>query len=130
MTCYLYTVADLPNGFRFPDSFLRAVSTNPMPDIDPWWFLCEFKDSADFWLAELKRQYPDRSLVPFAKLGAFDDIACFDGADKTGDPVVFYVHSFASPGWEDRGFLPNFSDWLKAAPETTIEVGPGNHEGG
>ena len=45
-----------------------------------------------------------------------DDIACFDASiDSADDPIVFYVHAFASPGWEDRGSVANFNEWLKQA---------------
>jgi hypothetical protein len=65
----------------------------------------------------LKRQYPARQLVPFALWEGSDDVACFDGGAESGDPVVYYVHAYASPGWEDRGHVRNFAEWLEAAKE-------------
>jgi len=63
----------------------------------------------------VKGKYPTRKLIPFAKLNYSDDIVCFDGADTSEDPKIYYVHAFASAGWEDRGYTDNFSGWLKMA---------------
>jgi hypothetical protein len=65
----------------------------------------------------LQEQFPYRTLVPFAKTGASDDVACFDGTDTSGDPKVLLIHTFCSPGWEDRGSVDNFDEWLKAVEE-------------
>jgi hypothetical protein len=54
-------------------------------------------------------------LFPFAKVNCPDNIVCFDGEDTSGDPKVYYIHAFASPGWEDRGYADNFTEWLKMA---------------
>ncbi|MDQ0651383.1 hypothetical protein [Pseudomonas cedrina] len=110
---YLYPASVLPTGFLFSKDYLDFISQNSIPDLEPWWFLCEFKDHAEYWLNELARQYPDLRFIPFAKLEDSDDFACFDGGDRTGDPTVIYVHAFASQGWETRGSVMNFSEWLK-----------------
>jgi hypothetical protein len=86
-----------------------------IPDIDPWYFIFEFKESSSFWMIEVKRQYPSRTLVPFAKVNCSDNIVCFDGEDTSGVPKVYYIHTFASVGWEDRGYADNFIEWLKMA---------------
>jgi hypothetical protein len=121
MSCYLFSPESLPEGFVFPPSFLAFVAKEPIPYLEPWWFLCEFQKSADFWLAETHRQYPDRKLIPFAKKSGTDDVACFDGASRAPDPKVYYVHAFASPGWEDRGSASNFAEWLQSAEKESIE---------
>lgn len=121
MAHYLYSKQELPQGFSFPSSFLDIVNRDPVLDLDPWWFLYEFEEVAKTWLLEMKKQYPNRSLIPFAKVTYSDDIACFDGTDRSGDPKVYYVHTFASPGWEDRGNVNNFDDWLKLAKEESME---------
>ncbi|MCT8343389.1 hypothetical protein LG003_11140 [Photorhabdus kleinii] len=58
----------------------------------------------------MKAQYPERQLVPFAKVSYSDDIACFDSSDISGDPKIFFIHAFASTGWEDRRNLNNFDE--------------------
>lgn len=106
---YLYS------GFAFPESFINYVSKENLEDIDPWWLLCHTQSSVDFWCQKVKELYPERKLIPFANWLYSDDIACFDGADISGDPKVYYVHAFASAGWEDRGYVANFDEWLKSA---------------
>ena len=59
--------------------------------------------------------------VPFAHWYCSDDIACFDGADTSGNPKVYFVHAFASSGWEDRGDVDNFDEWLKIAQKDSEE---------
>ncbi|MEY0665120.1 SMI1/KNR4 family protein [Providencia rettgeri] len=115
MSCYIYSLDELPKGFQFPRTFLEIINQEVILDLDPWWFLCEFEKFAKYWLLEMKNQYPTRKLIPFAKLSYSDDIVCFDGDDTSGDPKVFYVHAFASAGWEDRGYTDNFTEWLKIA---------------
>lgn len=115
MKPYLFEDNQLPEKFSFPDSYLNLVSQEEIPYLEPWWFISEFKEDADFWFEEIAKQYPTRKLIPFAKAGSSDDIACFDGSDISGNPKVFYVHTFASPGWEDRGYEENFDAWLEKA---------------
>lgn len=121
MTHYLYSKEELPEGFKYPLSFLEIVSKKDVLDLDPWWFLYEFEDFAKQWLFEIKKQYPTRKLVPFAKASNTDDIVCFDGSDESGNPKVYFIHTFASPGWEDRGSVYNFDEWLKQAKEESAQ---------
>jgi hypothetical protein len=117
MAHYLYSKEELPEGFKYPLSFLEIVSRKDVLDLEPWWFLYEFEDFARQWLFEIKKQYPTRELIPFAKASNNDDIVCFDGSDISGDPKVYLIHTFASPGWEDRGSFYNFDEWLKQVKE-------------
>jgi hypothetical protein len=110
---YLFQDRDLPEGFRFPPRYLAMVEADPVPSLGAWWLLAEFPDYARYFLKYVREEYPDRSLIPFAKFDVFDDIACFDGADRTGDPGVYYVHAGATAGWEDRGYVRNFEAWLE-----------------
>jgi hypothetical protein len=66
-------------------------------------------------LEELRRQYADKSLIPFGKMEDADDSACFDGSGTSGDPRLLYIHAFASAGWEQRGEEANFLAWLEGA---------------
>ena len=114
---YLYPKSILPAGFLFSKDYLHFMAQQSIPDLEPWWFLCEFKDDAEYWFGELERQYPSRNFIAFAKLEDSDDFACFDGDDHTGDPIVVYVHAFTTPGWEARGSITSFSEWIKKARE-------------
>jgi hypothetical protein len=120
MQRYLYEEHALPKGFRFPRSFLAFIEQELVPDLCPWRFLCFSPKDADGWYLAVKRMYPDRSLVPFAHWINSDDIACFDGA-PADDPLVHYVHAYASPGWEDRGHVSGFEEWLAAAKRQSAE---------
>lgn len=113
MNIYLYTKNELPDGFRYPVGYIEIMSMETIPDIEPWSFICEFKESSSFWLREVREKYPSRKLVPFAKVNYSDDIVCFDGADTSGEPKIYYIHAFASAGWEDRGYVDSFDEWLK-----------------
>lgn len=101
--------------FQLPNSFIEFCETDLSDDISPWWFLHKEEGVFEAWLEEISNQYPSRKLVPFAKINYSDDIACFDASVNSNDPIVHYVHSYASPGWEDRGSVKNFDEWLKLA---------------
>ena len=122
---YLFEDYALPNNFKFPQSYLDLVE-NGLPDIEPWWWLASHKDSAIYWADTLRKQFPSRTLVPFAKHSSSDDIACFDGSDTSNNPKVLYIHSFCSPGWEHRGEASSFAEWLQ---KTEIEAAEFKAEG-
>jgi len=121
MKPYLFDEKLLAGNFSFPQSYVELVSQENIPYLEPWWFLSEYKEDADFWMDEIAKQYPSRKLVPFAKAGSSDDVACFDGSDTSGNPKVFYVHTFASPGWEDHGDVESFDVWLEKTKAESIE---------
>lgn len=102
-------------GFSFPESFIEYVSCPTLEDIEPWWLFCCSQNYVDFWCKKVKELYPGRKLIPIANWRYSDDIACFDAEDVTGEPKVYYIHAFATAGWEDRGYADNFSEWLKMA---------------
>ncbi|GAA6143719.1 hypothetical protein [Hydrogenophaga sp. 5NK40-0174] len=105
----------LPDGFVYPKSFMEFIKLEPLPDLKPWWFLHKYAGTSEAWLKTVREQYPNRRLVPFAKMEHTDDVVCFDASGPSSDPIVHYVHTYASPGWEDRGHVINFDAWLKAA---------------
>lgn len=100
-----------PAGFQYPDRYLRAVSREPLDDIEPWMWLSFYRDQLDGWREIVSDQFPERTLVPFAKHQDTDDVFCFDGTDHTGDPPVLIIHTFTTPGWEYRGEWASFDDW-------------------
>ena len=99
-----------PPGFRGPDRFITLMS-GECPDIDPWMWLLDLKDLAEFWTTCLRKQFPYLVLVPFAKNTFSDDVFCFAGNDTSGDPAVLVIHGFTTPGWEYRGMWRSFSEW-------------------
>lgn len=109
---YLFEDNPHPSEFKFPQSYVDLMTTG-FPDIEPWWWLTSHKDSFVYWDETLRKQFPSRSLVPFAKDGSSDDVACFDRSDSSKNPKILTIHSFCSPGWELRGEASSFSEWLK-----------------
>ena len=79
--------------------------------------MCHYPGTSDAWLKLLRRSYPARQLIPFAKYDYTDDIACFDASLLSENPSVYYIHMFATPGWENRGNVIDFNAWLQAALE-------------
>jgi len=98
--------SELPEGFSYPESFLKAVKYN-LVNLPPW----HIKDR--LWvlsrLAGLRQRYPTRVLIPFAARRDNDDIACFElgkGEEVQG------IHDLASAGWEQRQTFPDFWAWF------------------
>jgi hypothetical protein len=105
-------VAICPEGFKLPARLLELM-VDPLSDIDPFFWLGYHRDGLREWSAILKDQFPDRVLVPFAKHANSDDVFCFDGEDRSGDPQVLIIHSYTTPGWEYRGRWLNLEGWLE-----------------
>jgi hypothetical protein len=124
-----YLFDDYPEiaGFRFPTSYLALIKVG-LPNIEPWGWLGEYKNSSVFWADTLRNQFPERRLVPFAKDGGSDDVACFDRTDDSGDPKVLLIHGFCSPGWEFRGEWENFEMWLKEIEQISAEFRSENRQ--
>ncbi|MBP3997137.1 MULTISPECIES: hypothetical protein [Pseudomonas] len=108
-------------NYNFPSEFIEFATMEPKPDIEPWWLLVYKEGKINNWHNTLKKLYPKRTLVPFAKFSANDDIACFEGEDLSGNPKVLIIHAYASEGWELHGEYPDFCTWLKTAIETHAE---------
>ena len=127
---YLFDAARLPDGFRFPTAYLELIAgAARLPDLCPWWFLAESRELAEFWLTTLQQQYPSRELIPIAKRDDLSDtLACFDGADHSGNPVVHHIHAYTEPDWEQRGTWRDFHDWMAQAELDAAEYGAAEAE--
>jgi hypothetical protein len=112
---YLFEDQHLPKGFKFPSEYLELTAKfnrQEMPDLMPWFWLSHNETRAKNWLSILRKQFPEKDLIPFCKDGDSDDIACFDASDISGNPAVLIIHTFCKPGYEFRGKYMDFSDWL------------------
>lgn len=107
-------IDDLP-GYPYPTNFIKLASIEPETDIEPWWLLVYNEGTINNWYKTLKQLYPERTLIPFAKFNANDDIACFDGDDFSGQPHVLIIHAYASEGWELHATYASFDKWLEEA---------------
>ena len=107
--------------FVYPKGFINTTSITPPIDIEPWWFITFEEGDFNSWYHTLKKLYPKRKLIPFAKFNANDDIACFDGNDNSGNPKVLIIHAYASEDWEHHGSYNDFNEWLNKAIKTHQE---------
>lgn len=80
-------------------------------------WISEYENQTKNWVDIVGEQYPTRSLVPFAKHQDTDDVFCFNGDDRSGDPPVLIIHTFASPGTEYRGQWTSFDVWWEEMEE-------------
>jgi len=107
----LLDTTELPNWFAYPADFLQVVRSESL-DIGPWQILL------GKWLRVrnegLKKRFPDRNLVPFARRLDNDDVACWDRGESGR---VYIVHDFSAPGWEQRIEYGSFVAWYQAARE-------------
>lgn len=106
-----------PPGFVAPTRFLTLLNQELLIDIYPWRWLYPYRGHEQFWSEIIREQYPSRNVVPFAKHDLTDDVFCFDGTDTSGNPRVYIVHTFASAGWEDRGYWDDFDLFMEVAAE-------------
>lgn len=112
-----YPAEILPDGFIYPDSYLKFVDDLAVPDRLIWGFPGEkYGQSARAWEVRLHWQsegwlYLDEiDPVPFARNG--DWAAFFDGNDHSGDPRVVVVDL----GNKKNSYkLPNFDAWYDRA---------------
>ncbi len=107
-------------GFQYPASFLKAIDLN-LVDFDLWYIMDE--DQVVSRNEGLKRRYPARKLIPFARRDDNDDIACFEIGK--GERVEI-IHDFASAGYEQRNEYDDFWKWLEVAVKEMIEYNKEN----
>jgi hypothetical protein len=114
----LLNAKELPTWFSYPEDFLELVRRGVV-DIGPWQLL------EGSWLRVrhdgLKKRFPARSLVPFARRVDCDDVACWD---ESRPQKVCVVHDFAAPGWEGREEYESFQAWYTAAQEEAGDAEP------
>lgn len=122
---FLYETPLLPEGFRLPAAYLSLARLGQPMDLDPWQLMFSSMPLALTYYGAMLQRYPDKPLVPFALVndesGLYNDgyvvLACFDGDDQTGDPMVyFHDYSIRSyPDWPERYSLRNFDEWMSMA---------------
>ncbi|MCX7921442.1 MAG: hypothetical protein N3B21_05395 [Clostridia bacterium] len=54
----------LPKGFKYPSSFLKAISLN-LVNLDLWYVMD--KEQMIYRYEGMKERYPNRTLIPFAR---------------------------------------------------------------
>ncbi|KFN16235.1 hypothetical protein DJ94_5588 [Bacillus pseudomycoides] len=66
----------------------------------------------------MKKRYPNRNLIPFAKRVDNDDTACFEIGK--GNKVQL-IHDFTSEGFEQRKEFNDFWEWAESAINEMID---------
>lgn len=100
--------------FKYPDSYRRVISLN-LCNYD-YWYLMD-PERIMIRLDGLKKRFPHRKLIPFARRDDNDDIACFEvGYGER----VFIVHDFCEEGYERREEYETFWAWFRHAIEEMI----------
>ena len=111
----LFDATEIYPNFEYPEGFCKIVDLG-LTDFDLW-FILEAPYAYQYCL-DMKKRYPSRKLIPFAKRTDCDDVACFEvGKQK----MVEIIHDFAEPGWEQRAEFSDFWAWFKDAINEFIE---------
>lgn len=115
----------LPVSFKYPKDYLEFINQHVMEDLAPWRLLSDAEEEICFYINNLREEYPDKQLIPFARFedSANGDIACFDGDDPSGDPKVYFhvcCYQGELPPWDQRYSMNDFSEWLEEAREESF----------
>lgn len=105
----------LPSEFSYPKAIYKLLELG-LINFDVWYFMDE--DSASKRLTGLEKRYPNRKLIPFARRGDCDDIACFEVG---GGEKVNIIHDFAATGYEQREVFDSIWEWLKYVVDIMID---------
>ncbi len=108
---------NFPSWLELDEGYLSLIDRKIF-DLTPWEILL-----GDDYLERyesLKKNYPDRNLVPFFCRQDNDDIACWEKGEES---KVIVIHNFAYPGWENNKVYDGFWSWFKDAVEDMIDWG-------
>lgn len=100
-----------PDWFEYPPDFV-AIHRKGIPPEGPWKILEDGELAQQ--LADLRRNLPGRSLVPFARNESDNVLACFE--QNTGVEVKL-VRGDATETAEDEGYFTNIDAWRAAVEE-------------
>lgn len=101
--------------YKYPESYERLVELD-LVNFDIW-FLMESEQATNIY-SGMKKRYPNRKLIPFAKRVDNDDTACFEIGKGS---KVQLIHDFASEGFEQRKEFDDFWDWVECAMKEMID---------
>jgi hypothetical protein len=87
----------LPGWFEYPKPF-RPIVRLELVDLEPWFIINGAR--VEERMQGLKTRYRPRDLVPFARRGDNDDVACWERG--RGEAVIL-IHDFTTPGYEEIG---------------------------
>ena len=107
--------SDLPDGFKYPSSYIEFVRQEPDAIVGPvnedWCFI----DSTQIEnFRKYVRKVSRRPLVPFMRRNGDDGVACFLAESPHIEPNVWIAYVF-----QDVGVWPTsktFSEWVSSIP--------------
>lgn len=111
---WVFPLEQLPPGFRYPQAFVALCQDPKSLESSSWWLLGQEPEFAQFCLKLVRAKGGSKVLIPFAKDDESGDLACFDGADTTGSPRVYFdtgEESYAGIDWNSR-YSQSFAEWL------------------
>jgi hypothetical protein len=115
MSNELLNVENRYQGFKYPKAFKKALELN-LTDLEVWYIMAE--NQVQLRIDGLRKRYPRRKLIPFARRDDNDDVACFELGKGS---KVFVIHDFADEGWESRKEFSDFWDWFESAIKEMVE---------
>lgn len=110
------SIEELPSWFRYPPEF-RKILRYDLVSFGVWWIPRD-RQFVIRWIRGLRERYPSRQLVPFARRGDCDTIACWE-LGKPG--VVVLIDDYEPEGYESGPEFPDFWSWFREVIETMIE---------
>lgn len=117
-----YSSEKIGTNFKWPKIFCDFVKD--AAEIDAWWFIGFRGEYADLCFEVINDKVDEGVvLVPFAKCGNTDSIACFDGMDVSGDPKIFFYdneETLSNVDWNARYKLSGFEEWLSSVNSKEI----------
>jgi hypothetical protein len=100
------TKNDFPNWVALPKRYFAMILESNEKYLP--WHLFDL-DNYKFRMNGLKKRFPERTLVPFARHDYSDDIACWE-LNRPG--IIVIIHDYASPGYENRHEFESFDNWF------------------
>src|SRR5437870_953774 len=106
-------------GFRLPPAYFHVQELG-LTNLKPWYFIESSAIRANY--SQINERFAERHVLPFARRGDCDDVACFvleEDARSRSEVVV--IHDYAAKGMEVVNRMPNFWDWFRSAVEDMIQ---------
>ena len=102
------------SNFDYPREFIKMLERN-LIYFEPW-FVLSGQDLVIRYEG-MKKRYPSRKLIPFARREDNDDVACWD---LDNGKKVIIIHDFAELDWEQVEVMSTFYDWIRRAVDDRI----------
>lgn len=92
--------------YKYPEGYKKLVELG-LVDFDIWYLIESEQATRRYY--DLKKRFPKRQLIPFARRDDSDDIACFEIGQEN---KVHIIHDFTTEGFEQREVYQDIWEWL------------------